>query len=90
MSNGNRNNVAECGSGAVTVVCESGKAQEGVVEWIWETETRTAGFSAVYLLRGTCRIWDTECNSRVVSISIGNVTISVGSMAQKCLFVGFF
>lgn len=37
MSNGNRNNVAECGSDTVASVSESRKAQEGDVEWIWET-----------------------------------------------------
>lgn len=56
MSNGNRNNVAECGSGTIAVVSKSGKAQEGDVEWIWETETLTVGISTVYLLRDTCRM----------------------------------
>lgn len=55
VSNGNRNNVAECGGGTVATVSESGKAQEGDVEWIWETETLTVGFSSICPLRGTCR-----------------------------------
>lgn len=45
MSNGNRNNVAKCGSGTVATVSESRKAQEGDVERIWETETFTVHMS---------------------------------------------
>lgn len=45
MSNGNRNNVAECGSGAGAPLSESRKAQEGDVERIWETETLTVYLS---------------------------------------------
>lgn len=37
MSNGNRNNVTEYGSDTGATESESRKAQEGDVEWIWET-----------------------------------------------------
>lgn len=74
MSNGNRNNVVECGSGAAATVSESRKAQEGDVEWIWESETLI--YLSVYhlsLAYTGVQCETSDCKSRVVSLNVSHV-----------------
>ncbi len=88
MSNGNRNNVAECGSGTVATVSESRKAQEGDVEWIWETETLTVGFIFLSLsISSGCSCRTGGCKSRFVSLNTSHVTLSVRFLTPFNVFV---